>query len=157
MDILNDEFLLFLRCARQNNLRYMLIGGYAVNYYGYNRNTNDLDVWIAPTNENKLLLINTLLCMKYSATEVECLNAEDFTVPFVGNFGTTGSRIDVLTIVDNTFSFDEAEKKLATFEITEGVFMNLVPYDYLIQMKLKARRPKDFIDVAELNKLRNPK
>jgi len=34
---LNNEFLLFLSCAEQNNLKYMLIGGYAVNYYGYNR------------------------------------------------------------------------------------------------------------------------
>jgi hypothetical protein len=34
MDILNEEFLLFLKCAGQNKLRYMLIGGYAVNYYG---------------------------------------------------------------------------------------------------------------------------
>jgi len=33
----------------------MLIGGYAVNYYGYNRNTDDMDVWLAPTNENKRL------------------------------------------------------------------------------------------------------
>ena len=157
MDFLNAEFLSFLRCARRNNLRYMLIGGYAVNYYGYNRNTNDLDVWIAPTNENKLLFINTLLCMKYSEREVECLKNEDFSIPFVGNFGTTGARIDVLTIVDHAFSFDEAEKSMSVFEISPGVFMNLVPYDYLIQMKLKARRPKDFMDVAELDKLKNPK
>ena len=51
MDILNDEFLLFLKCAQQSELRYLLIGGYAVNYYGYSRNTDDMDVWLAPTNE----------------------------------------------------------------------------------------------------------
>ncbi len=56
MDILHPEFLLFLRCAQTNNLRYMLIGGYAVNYYGYNRNTDDMDIWLAPTNENKKAL-----------------------------------------------------------------------------------------------------
>ncbi len=44
MDILNDEFILFLQCAQQNKPGYMLIGGYAVNYYGYNRNTKDMDV-----------------------------------------------------------------------------------------------------------------
>ncbi len=157
MDILNDEFLLFLKCAQQNDLRYMLIGGYAVNYYGYNRNTDDLDVWIAPTEENKHLFINTLRCMRYSESEVECLKVEDFTRPFIGNFGTKTSNIDVLTIVDNDLSFDEAEKNKSIFEISAGVFMNLVPYDFLISMKLKARRPKDFLDIAELNKLRNAK
>ena len=30
MDIINDEFILFLQCAQQNKLDYMLIGGYAV-------------------------------------------------------------------------------------------------------------------------------
>ena len=50
MDILNNEFLLFLDCAGKNNLRYLLIGGYAVNYYGYNRHTADMDIWVAPDN-----------------------------------------------------------------------------------------------------------
>jgi len=53
MDVLNKEFRLFLQCAQQTRLRYLLIGGYAVNYYGYIRNTDDLDIWLAPTNENK--------------------------------------------------------------------------------------------------------
>jgi len=58
MDILNNEFLLFLSCAGKNNLKYMLIGGYAVNYYGYNRNTNDMDVGLSqPMTTGKSLLI----------------------------------------------------------------------------------------------------
>ena len=34
MELLDKEFLLFFSCAQQNKLRYMIIGGYAVNYYG---------------------------------------------------------------------------------------------------------------------------
>ena len=157
MDILNDEFLSFLKCAQQNNLRYMLIGGYAVNYYGFNRNTDDMDVWIAPTNENRSLFINTLLCMNYSESETNCLLNEDFTQPFIGHFGTTASNIDVLTIVHHTLTYDEAEKNKTLFEILPGVFMNLVPYDILIRMKLLARRPKDYLDISELDKLRTNK
>ncbi len=47
MDVTNKDFLLFLNCAQQNKLRYMIIGGYAVNYYGFHRATDDLDIWIA--------------------------------------------------------------------------------------------------------------
>lgn len=108
MDILNDEFLSFFSCAQQNDLRYMLIDGYAVNYYGYNKNTSDMDVWIEPSNENKLLFINTLLCMKYSEREVTSLYQEDFTQPFVGSFGTDESNIDILTIVHHSISYYEA-------------------------------------------------
>lgn len=73
----------------------MLTGGFAVNYYGYNRNTDDMDVWLAPTNENRQLFINTLLCMNYSESEVAALYNEDFTGYFVGNLGSGGARIDV--------------------------------------------------------------
>jgi hypothetical protein len=157
MDILNDEFLLFLTCAQKNNLRYMLIGGYAVNYHGYTRNTDDMDVWLAPTNENKNAFINTLLCMNYSASEVEALHREDFTNYFVGHIGPADSRIDVLTIVHHTILFDEAEKDKHVFEIEPGIFMNIVSYDTLKDIKLLSRRPKDLWDVARLDELRNPK
>jgi len=155
MDILNDEFLLFLQCAQQNKLRYLLIGGYAVNYYGYNRNTDDLDVWIAPTNENKLFFIKTLLCMKYSEREVAPLYEEDFTLPFVGSFGSEGSDIDVLTVVHHSISYFEAEENKSVFEISPGLLMNLVPYDFLKEMKLFSRRDKDLWDISQLEKLRN--
>ena len=157
MDLLNDEFLLFLKCAQLNNLRYMLIGGYAVNYYGYNRNTNDMDVWIAPTNENKLLFINTLLCMKYSEREVDPLYQEDFSQQFVGSFGSEGSDIDVLTIVHHSISYIEAEKNKNIFEILPGLFMNLVPYEFLKDMKLRSHRDKDLWDISQLEKIRNSK
>lgn len=135
----------------------MLIGGYAVNYYGYNRNTNDMDVWIAPTNENKLLFINTLLCMKYSEREVDPLFQEDFTQSFVGSFGSEGRDIDVLTIVHHSISYIEAEKNKNIFEILPGLFMNLVPYEFLKDMKLRSHRDKDLWDISQLEKIRNSK
>jgi hypothetical protein len=155
MDILNEEFLLFLKCARVNKLRYMLIGGYAVNYYGYIRNTKDMDAWIAPTIENRQAFINTLLCMKYSENEVAPLYEEDFTTPFVGHIGSGESTIDILTIVHRVISYDEAEKDKISFEVTDGVFMELVPYDFLKDMKLRSGRDKDLWDIARLEEIRN--
>jgi len=157
MDVLHDEFLLFLNCAHKNNLRYLLIGGFAVNYYGYNRNTDDMDVWLAPTNINQQAFINTLLCMNYSESEVAPLHNEDFTTYFVGNLGSGGARIDVLTIVHHAISFDEAEKNKQVFEITDGVFMNIVPYDFLKDIKLRSTRQKDLFDIARLEEIRNKK
>ncbi|MEI9945567.1 MAG: hypothetical protein WDN26_15290 [Chitinophagaceae bacterium] len=157
MDVLNEEFILFLKCALQNHLRYMLIGGYAVNYYGYNRNTDDMDVWLAPTNENKEAFINTLLCMNYSKSEVAALHDEDFTNYFVGNIGSGEARIDVLTIVHRSISYEDAEKAKQVFEIAPGIILNLVPYDILKDIKLRSARPKDLWDVARLEELRNLK
>ena len=157
MDVLNQEFLLFLKCAQKHELRYMLIGGYAVNYYGYVRNTRDMDVWLAPTNENKSAFIKTLLCMGYSESEVADLHDEDFSVAWVGSIGTASAPIDVLTVVHHQLLFDDAEKEKQLFEVEPGLSLSFVPYRYLQDMKLRAARPKDLWDVARLEELRNKK
>jgi hypothetical protein len=157
MDILNHEFLLFLQCAAKNNLRYLLIGGYAVNYYGYNRHTADMDVWLAPDNRNRDAFINTLLCMQYSENEVALLKKEDFTTPFVGTIGSGDAMLDVLTFVHRSVSFEEAERTKNVFEVQPGVFMNIVPYDILKEMKLRSHREKDMFDIARLEEIRNKK
>jgi hypothetical protein len=157
MDILNNEFILFLKCAQQNKLRYLLIGGYAVNYYGYNRNTKDMDVWLAPTNENKKIFIDTLLCMQYSENEVAPLLEEDFTKPFVGTIGPPDAELDILTVVHHAISFDEAENKKQVFEIDNDLFLQIVPYETLKEMKLRSSREKDLFDIARLEELRNLK
>ncbi len=129
----------------------MIIGGYAVNYYGYNRNTDDLDIWTQPSNENKSAFIQTLLCMNYSEDEVAPLYNEDFTQPFVSTIGGEGSTIDLLTVVHFSLSYNEAESKMKVFEIMPGIFINLTPYDFLINMKLLSRRDKGMRDIARLN------
>lgn len=155
MDILNNEFLLFLKCAQENNLRYLLIGGYAVNYYGYNRNTADMDIWLAPDNENKRAFINTLLCMNYSKNEVAPLEKEDFTTPFVGTIGSPDAAVDVLTFVHRDISYAEAENQKKIYEIQPGIFLNIVPYEILKEMKLLSRREKDMFDIARLEEIRS--
>ena len=157
MDILNNEFLLFLDCAGKNNLRYLLIGGYAVNYYGYNRHTADMDIWVAPDNQNRQAFINTLLCMKYSENEVAPLHNEDFTKPFVGTIGSTDANVDVLTFVHHAISFEAADKGKNIVEVQPGIFLNIVPYEVLKDMKLRTHREKDMFDIARLEEIRNVK
>jgi hypothetical protein len=154
MDLLNEDFLQFFTCANKNQLRYLMIGGYAVNYYGYNRNTQYLDIWLAPTNENKFAFINTLLCMGYSNSEVEPLKEEDFTQPFIANIGNPDAPMDFLTVVHHLISFDKAENEKNVFSLNQEIEVSLVSYNFLIEMKLKAMRPKDFFDIEQLNKLK---
>ena len=157
MDLLHPEFVSFIKCAKKNNLRYLLIGGYAVNFHGYNRNTQDLDVWIAPTAENKKAFINTMLCMNYSPAEVAIFNNEDFTLPFKADIGTVDADIDIMTHVHHLINFDEAENEKNIFFIDQDLSMNFVSYNFLIQTKLKAARPKDLWDIEQLEKIRKNK
>ena len=157
MDLLHPEFVSFIKCATKNNLRYLLIGGYAVNFHGYNRNTQDLDVWIAPTAENKKAFIDTMLCMGYSSSEVTMFNDEDFTQPFKADIGTVDADIDIMTHVHHLINYDEAENEKEIFSAEENLSMNFVSYNFLIQTKLKAARPKDLWDIEQLEKIRKNK
>ena len=155
MDLFDSEYLLFFSCAAKCQLRYLIIGGYAVNYYGYVRNTHDLDIWLAPTNNNRDAFINTLRCMNYSESEVEPLRSEDFTEHYVGTIGAVNSSLDFITIVHHNINFDDAEKDKISFLLTEDISINYVPYNFLVDMKLFARREKDLLDISELNKIKN--
>ena len=46
------EFKEFLRLLRAEQVEYLLVGGWAVIYYGYSRPTKDFDIWIAVSEEN---------------------------------------------------------------------------------------------------------
>lgn len=54
--LLPPDFKEFLKLLNSNKVEYLVVGGYAVNYYGYPRATADLDIWIAidPANARRL-------------------------------------------------------------------------------------------------------
>ena len=45
--LLPADFKEFLKLLNSRRVEYLLIGGYAVGYYGYPRATADIDIWIA--------------------------------------------------------------------------------------------------------------
>lgn len=154
MDIRHPDFLHFLKCAAQTGLRYLCFGGYAVNYFGYHRFTDDLDIWIAPTQTNKTLFLDTLRCVGYVDMEINKIAAEDFTTYFMCTLGEPPHVIDVLTIVHKLISFDEAEKQKIIHQVGEGIQINIVSYDTLKDIKTRSDRQKDWYDISMLEKLR---
>lgn len=61
MDIeLPLDFKEFLKLLNEKDVRYLLIGGYAVGYHGYPRATNDMDIWIAVHPENAERIVDVL-------------------------------------------------------------------------------------------------
>ncbi|MFM2305453.1 MAG: hypothetical protein RLZZ367_122 [Bacteroidota bacterium] len=49
---LNQDFTEFIIALNNNHVEYLLVGGYAVIFHGYNRTTGDLDIWVKPTVDN---------------------------------------------------------------------------------------------------------
>ncbi len=49
---LNPHFRELLGYFNSEGVKYLVLGGYAVNHYGYHRNTKDIDIWIVVDSEN---------------------------------------------------------------------------------------------------------
>ena len=53
MDIFDEEILNFWKALQNQAVQYILVGGYAINFHGYQRFTDDLDIWLKDTLENR--------------------------------------------------------------------------------------------------------
>jgi phage replication-related protein YjqB (UPF0714/DUF867 family) len=54
MDLIElaPDFREFLSLLNSHQAEYLLVGGYAVGFYGYPRATNDMDIWAGTSSEN---------------------------------------------------------------------------------------------------------
>lgn len=80
---LNADFADFILALNQEKVEYLLVGGYAVIFHGYNRTTGDLDIWINPTpdNYNKLVKAFSVFGMSlFDMTEEKFLATDRYDV-----------------------------------------------------------------------------
>jgi hypothetical protein len=151
---IEDEFYVdFLSSMQRWQVRYMLIGGIAVNFHGVIRNTQDMDIWLAPTNENRDLFYKVLLDLNYTEEEVSGIKEEDFTTFFKCEIGEMPYTVDCLTFVHPQVDFDEAEKVMIKHDAGNSLIVNVVNYDFLRNMKVLTHREKDWYDVTRLDEL----
>ena len=74
--MLSADFREFLRLLNDNHVEYLVVGGYAVGFYGYPRYTGDLDIWVRASIENGKRLRKALDQFGFGALKA---SAEDFT------------------------------------------------------------------------------
>lgn len=156
-DIGDEFFVEFLVAVQRHHVRYMLIGGIAVNFHGVIRNTLDMDIWLAPTNENRDSFYKVLLDLGYEDEEISEYKTVDFTSFFKCSIGEMPSTIDCLTFVHPNIDFDAAEKEMIRYDLGNELFLNVVNYDFLRNMKVLTHREKDWYDVARLDELNKKK
>ncbi len=53
---LNPDFREFLQSLNENNVRYLVVGGYTVAYHGHPRYTKDIDIWIISPDDSYSLV-----------------------------------------------------------------------------------------------------
>lgn len=107
MDVFDDDLLNFWSALNEAGVLYIMIGGVATNFHGYQRTTDDIDVWIKDTHENRVNLRKSL--KKYSQIDYFMLETLQI-IPGWNNFSlNNGFRLDLIIDVKGLegFGFDE--------------------------------------------------
>lgn len=148
MDLENDEFRLFTDHAVRSDLRYIVIGGFAMYLNGLARNTEDVDIWIEPTALNGQRFIRTLLGMGYTDDELDQVKTLDFTQPQV--FGLN-NYLDILTVVHRKFIFEDCFQRSRSVMNQYGNTIHFLHLNDLREQKIVARRPQDLRDIVMID------
>jgi hypothetical protein len=133
----------FLSLLASNRVEYLLIGGYAVGYYGYPRPTGDMDVWIGVSPQNAKRVVAALREFGFSAP-VEKFLEENSLV----RMGVPPFRLEILTTIDGV-NFRDCYDCRKTVEI-DGVNVSLISLSDLRINKKASGRLKDLSDLDNL-------
>ena len=145
----SPDFKELLSLFRKYNVRYLVVGGYAVMRYTEPRFTKDLDVLIAVDKENALAIYNSLT--EFGAP-LENLGVEDFTKEgYFYQMGSPPLRIDILMSIPG-INFTEAWKNRETIIVAETQIHFIAKFD-LIRAKRASGRPQDLLDLEKLERV----
>jgi predicted nucleotidyltransferase len=150
-----EEIINIWKVFEENNVKYITIGGFAVNIYGYSRNTGDLDILIEDSLENRKNLRKAFI--EIGIGDFESIETMQFIPGWTDFTLFFGLRLDVMTSIKGLENvlFEELLEK-ATKVIIGNVAVNFIDYDNLIIAKKATNRLKDQLDLDELNKINNP-
>ena len=133
-------------------VKYLTIGGFAVNIYGYGRNTGDIDIFIEDSIENRE---NLRLALKQSGIgDFKNMSTIQFIPGWTDISLNFNLRLDIMTSVKGleNKSFEQLLEKAYIAEIND-IPVYFIDYENLIIAKKAANRPKDILDIEELEKL----
>lgn len=144
---LDPDFREFIECCAAREVRFLIVGGYALAAHGHPRFTKDLDVWLWLDVENAARLVDALADFGFGSLG---LVAADFSEPgVVVQLGHAPKRIDLLTSIDGV-EFDECWTTRVEIEV-DGLVVPIIDVTHLIVNKRSAGRPQDLADVAALD------
>jgi len=140
---LTPDFKEFLKLLNSNEVEYLLIGGYAVGYYGYPRPTGDMDIWIARTPDNAQRVVDALREFGFTCPKKFLLEQKK-----VVRMGVPPFRLEILTTISGVdFSACYAERLQV---VLDEIDVSLISLPHLKLNKKASARSKDITDLENL-------
>ncbi|MFV8332620.1 nucleotidyltransferase [Flavobacterium sp. GSP14] len=136
----------------ENNVNYLTVGGFAVNIYGYGRNTGDIDIFIEDTVANRENL--RIAIKQMGLGDFESIKTMQFLPGWTDFTLNINFRLDIMTSVKGLENkpFVTLLEKANIIDI-DGIPVVFIDYDNLIIAKKAVNRLKDQLDIEELEKL----
>jgi len=139
------DFKEFLKLLAAHKARFLLIGGYAVNAFGYVRNTVDMDVWIASDAENLRRVVDAIREFAFPAAPDNLLHEPDAMV----RMGLPPLRIEVLRKISGV-EFEDCWPRRVIIE-DDDLRIPVISLEDLKRNKAASGRRKDLLDLDELS------
>ncbi len=143
---LPKDFKDFLRLLNSNQVEYLLVGGYAVSYYGHPRATGDIDIWVAVSAQNAERIVRVLCEFGFSQEHLsaELLLRQNQII----RMGMPPIRIELMTTISGVDFSDCFQSRKV--DLIDGVEVNIISLDNLKKNKQAAGRHKDLGDLENL-------
>lgn len=149
--MLNEDYKDMLRSLAAENVRFILVGAYALAAHGYPRATMDIDIWVMSSPENADAVIRAL--SRFGAS-LQNLTKEDLlTAGTIFQIGVAPRRIDIITAASG-LQFEPTYRNSIPLNI-EGIEVRIPSIDDLILNKKATGRTKDLADAEALESLKN--
>jgi hypothetical protein len=143
---LPPDFKEFLKLLNESRAEYLLIGGYAVGYYGYPRTTGDLDVWVAHDTANPAKVAEVLYRFGFCPSSI---SADDLAkVHRLSRFGILPLRIEFHTSISGVEFAECFARRVDGF--VDGMPASLIRFEDLKANKRASGRLKDLVDLENL-------
>jgi hypothetical protein len=144
--VINPDFRDLLHAFNAAEVRYLVVGAYAVTFHAQPRFTKDLDLWVEPSSDNAP---RVLAALKTFGAPVANLSLDDLVNPaLVYQIGVAPNRIDVLMGVSG-IEFEDAWPNRVPSNYGDCP-IHVISRDDLIRNKRASNRPQDLLDLQAL-------
>ena len=144
--LINSDFKELLSAFNDHQVKYLVVGGYAVMKYAEPRYTKDIDLWVGANKENAAAVFAALRAF---GAPLQGMTEDDFAHEgYFYQMGVAPVRVDILMSITG-LKFDEAWERRVIVDF-DGVGVPFISKEDLITAKLSAGRPQDLIDAQLL-------
>lgn len=143
---LYPDFREFFESFTAREVRYLVVGGYALGYHGAPRYTGDIDAWVEPTPENSRRVVAAFADFGFGSLD---LDADTFAAPnVVVQVGRPPLRIDVMTSPSGV-EFGPCYESRLVVDV-DGLSLDVIGVECFKRNKTASGRPQDLADLSRL-------